>query len=341
MRQQLEHLLDRRQAKVNETGPSRRRVLAESAGEAEEGTGTRFYTLSAADADQLEQRRLELEQQRFELVNVLRNRQLELKNLRSERAEVERQRAALLSARSIEHVQRDLAEVQRKLETAAYAGSANIESEAWRDSTARASDFLAQLSDGRLVRLELQSDARQAWAIRQSGERVPFHLLSSVESDQVRLSFSLAIATAVARQGVQLPLLLDEPFLHAEHPRDTAAIGAVLEAFGRQGHQVLVFTGDADGGERLSSLGAKVYDLVQLRRWRSPLAAQPAEIQPVPPVVDVAVEAQRRVRPIAQRRTSLDETDAETSSMATSPRRMVGKKRSPNGKVGSGGRDAA
>ena len=41
-----------------------------------------------------------------------------LKVLRGERDAVERERAALLSARSIEHVQRELAHVQKKLEEA-------------------------------------------------------------------------------------------------------------------------------------------------------------------------------------------------------------------------------
>ena len=41
-----------------------------------------------------------------------------MKSLRGERDAIERQRAALLSARSIEHVQRELAAVQQKLEQA-------------------------------------------------------------------------------------------------------------------------------------------------------------------------------------------------------------------------------
>ena len=50
-----------------------------------------------------------------------------LRDLRAERDTVERQRAALLSARSIEHVQRELADVQRKLEQAAAGTTPGID----------------------------------------------------------------------------------------------------------------------------------------------------------------------------------------------------------------------
>ena len=72
--------------------------------------------LTAADAEQLEQRRLELEQQRFDLSQRLTAQERVLRDLRAQRATVDRQRAALLSARSIEHVQRELAVVQQKLQ---------------------------------------------------------------------------------------------------------------------------------------------------------------------------------------------------------------------------------
>ena len=73
-------------------------------------------TFSAADAEQLESRRLELEQQRFKLVDDLRAHSRAMRDFRAQRETVERQRAALLSARSIEHVQRELTGVQQKLE---------------------------------------------------------------------------------------------------------------------------------------------------------------------------------------------------------------------------------
>jgi DNA repair exonuclease SbcCD ATPase subunit len=339
LRQQLEHLLDRRQALIRDAAPSRRRVHEEVAPEANDLDGTRFHSFSAADAEQLEQRRLELEQQRFELVGSLRNRQHELKHLRIERAEIERQRAALLSARSIEHVQRELAAVQRKLEQTANGAVSGIETEIWQDGACRASDFLAQLSDGRLLRLELSADGRGARAIRQTGESVPFRTLSAAESDQVRLAFSLAIAVAIARQGVRLPLVLDEPFQHIREARDIAAVAAVLDAFARQGHQVFVFTGQVDGIHRLTSLGAPLFDLVKLRRWRT-LVDPPADSATnAEPVLDSSPAPQRRVRPVEGRK--IKATDMAEGRSPNNERRKIRRTRAATKKAHDGERGAA
>jgi DNA repair exonuclease SbcCD ATPase subunit len=258
LRQHVEHLLDRRQSLVDGSAPGRRRVAAEDCDEASR-------TFSAADAVQLEQRRLELEQERFGLVATLRKEQNAIRGWRVERADVDRQRAALLSARSTEHVQRELAAVQRKLEQVAANGSAGEGT--WGEEFWRASDFLAQLTDGRLVRIELADDGRQAWVVRKSGDAIGLEALSAAERDQVYLSFAFALASAAARQGVQLPLVLDEPFARLDE-RGTSALAAVLDALGRQGHQVLVFARQEAAVERLVSLGATVHELASLRRRR-------------------------------------------------------------------------
>ena len=78
-----------------------------------------------------------------------------VKSLRAERDAIERQRAALLSARSIEHVQRELAAVQQKLEQATSGGLPVDSAAVVGEYPTRASDFLAQLTNGDLVRLVL------------------------------------------------------------------------------------------------------------------------------------------------------------------------------------------
>jgi DNA repair exonuclease SbcCD ATPase subunit len=260
LRRQLEHLLDRRQALLDAANSSRRRAaddLSESWPE----------TFSAADAEQLEQRRLELEQERFALVEKIRDQHEALRGWRSDRSDTDRQRAALLSARSIEHVQRELADVQRKLELATAGGATASENPAWSDEPWRASDYLAQLTDGRLVRLELGDGGQRAWAVRQTGEAVALESLTLAERDQVYLSFVLALVAAIARRGVHLPVVLDDPFVRLDE-RGTAALAAVLADFSRQGHQLLVFTGQKSAAERLASLGARMHELVSLRRWK-------------------------------------------------------------------------
>ena len=101
MRRHLEHLLDRTQDHLRGTALARQNEC---------GVTTVF---SAADAEQLENRRLELEQDRFQLVEEVNTAARRLKVLRGERDAVELERAALLSARSIEHVQREFAMCKR------------------------------------------------------------------------------------------------------------------------------------------------------------------------------------------------------------------------------------
>jgi DNA repair exonuclease SbcCD ATPase subunit len=276
LRKQLEQLLDRRQAIVDEASRYRPWLVNSIRGDdapPESGHGDASHTFSAADAEQLEQRRLELEQQRFELVEAKRDSQRAIRTLRSDRADLARQRAALLSARSIEHVQRELADVQRKLEQATFGGQPDADLGERRAAAWRASDFLAQLTGGRLVRLELSPAGGPAWAVRETGARVALELLSPAERDQVQLSCMLALAAAAAQRGVALPFLLDEPFAQLDGS-SAAALAAVLDGFARQGHQVLVFTSQPAAIERFASLGAAMHDIVHARRYRR----EPAEI---------------------------------------------------------------
>jgi hypothetical protein len=248
LRRHVDHLLDRRESTARRPGALRHDAS---------GNKKQF---SAADAEQLETRRLELEEQRFQLVEQLRTRQRVLSELRDERCEVERQRAALLSARSIEHVQRELAAVQQKLEQAAVFNGPWGEGTISGHIPPQASDLLAQLTDGGLVRLTLAEHNGRACVVNRAGETVPADSLAASERDQVYLSLCLALLSAAGRQGVCLPLVLDEPFERLD-ARGTAALAAVLDDFARQGHQVLVFTGQQSAAARLASMGAAMHDL--------------------------------------------------------------------------------
>ena len=213
---------------------------------------------SAADAQQLESRRLELEERRFQLVEQLRTHTRHLRDRRAQRETVDRQRAALLSARSIEHVQRELTSVQQKLEQAAIGCGAAGEPTIADDNPARASDFLAQLTDGGLVRLVLVEQGRRACVVNRAGQTLRVESLTATERDQVYLSLCLALLSAANKQGIRLPLVLDEPFERLD-ARSAAALAAVLDDFSRQGHQVIVFTAQPSAVERLASVGATVH----------------------------------------------------------------------------------
>jgi uncharacterized protein YhaN len=268
LRHYLERLLERREAlsRVTSANP---RVLAQTASvDAEDlqaAAGDRITTFTAADAQQLEARRMELEQERFDLVGRLQDHARELRNLRTRRDAVERERAALLSARSIEHVQRELAEVQRKLEQATAGLGRQGELAISQSNVLLASEFLAQLTDGDMVRLIVDEHTREARVVNRNGHTSAVESLTAAYRDQVYLSLCLAILTTAAQHNVWLPLVLDEPFARLD-ARGTAALAAVLDDFGRRGHQVLVFTERADAADRLSSVGAAVHSIGSLRR---------------------------------------------------------------------------
>jgi uncharacterized protein YhaN len=180
-----------------------------------------------------------------------------------------------LSARSIEHVQRELAAVQQKLQQAMQTETTSDIAAVSAENSPRASDFLAKLTDGRLVRLQLVEQGRGVNVWTRDGTVLSLESLSAAERDQVYLSFSLALVAAVELQSVRLPMLLDEPFLRLDAPA-TAALAAVLDDFGRHGQQLLVFTGQREAADRLASLGAPVFDIQDLRQLKREPPTTPA-----------------------------------------------------------------
>jgi DNA repair exonuclease SbcCD ATPase subunit len=275
---QLEYLLDRRQAVARGTRPARRITPAEDAVEQVD----RGDWITTADAEQLEQRRLELEQQRFELSHRLTSQDRVLRDLRARRAAVDRQRAALLSARSIEHIQRELAVVQQKLQQSLQADAIDCEPAISVKDAPRASDVLAKLTDGRLVRLQLVEHGRKVRVWKNDGNEVAWEELFPSERDQVYISLCLALTIGISHRGISLPLLLDEPFLRLD-AQSTAALAAVLDDLGRHGQQFIVFTGQREAAKRLEALGASVNGMHDLRRRNGEESGAPLNTAVVKP----------------------------------------------------------
>jgi hypothetical protein len=269
LRRHLEHLLNRQQelAHVGRKWRHPQPPLDANAiapGQSPHDKGAEHAFISAADLNQLEQRRIELEQERFQIAQRVKAHRRKLRDLRAQRDTVARQRAELLSARSIEHVQRELADVQRKMEQAIDDTSQQDEMTSSTEYPSRASDYLAQLTDGKLVRLTLFEQGRRAQVTNAAGESLPAGALPPADRDLVYLSFCLALLSAAARRGVSLPLVLDDPFLRLD-ARAIASLAAVLDAFCRQGHQVIILTGQQVAAQRLASLGVAVHDIARLR----------------------------------------------------------------------------
>jgi hypothetical protein len=305
LRRHLEHLLDCSQSQLRVT------ALARQDG------GSPMTVYSAADAEQLESRRLELEQERFRLAELVNSAAKKLKVLRAERDAVERERAALLSARSIEHVQRELAHVQKKLEEASHGGD-NAGDVAAIEYLDQASDYLAQLTNGDIRRLMLFNQGRNAVVVSNAGETISLDLLTAGQRGQVYLSLCLALLSAASRRGVWLPLVLDEPFERLD-ARGTAALAAVLDGFSRQGHQILVFTRQKEVAERFASIGADTRDMMELRQSPEDVLPnvapelRPTRITPKKVVKkcdgDEQMELRRRKKRITNRGDEADEAE--------------------------------
>ncbi len=240
----------------------------------------------------MESRLLELEQERFRLAELVNSAGRKLKVLRGERDDIERQRASLLSARSIEHVQRELAHVQKKLENVAGGSMAFDTATISGDYPARASDFLAQLTNGEIGRLMPVNHGRGLCVVNHQGETVSPDSLTAAQRDQIYISLCLALLSAAGQHGVWLPLVLDEPFERLDG-RDTAALAAVLDGFSRQGHQVLVFTRQREAAERLAAIGADMHDMIDLRQAASPALPAIASTSPQVPATHQASAKKR------------------------------------------------
>jgi DNA repair exonuclease SbcCD ATPase subunit len=261
LRRQLEHLLDRRGRLVSSGRPGR--LPAGAAVQLEDRP-----SFTAADAEQLELRRAELEHQRYDLCGQIADLELELAGLCRQRDTIDRQRATLLSSRAIDQLQQDLAAVERQLEAAAASSSDHPAATTIAGGLDRVSDFLAQLTGGELIRAELSPGGEMAQVVNRAGETVTYSSLSAARQDQLYLSLCLAMVSACEGRGVRLPLVLDEPFLRLDQ-HDTAALAAVLNDFARCGCQVLVFTSQRAAAERFNAMGVRVHDMRSLRTGRS------------------------------------------------------------------------
>jgi len=106
-----------------------------------------------------------------------------------------------------------------------------------------ASDYLRRLTRGDWQGVEQR--ARDSLAVLNSdGVWTDYHLLNESTHDQVYLSVALAVISETARKGTQLPVILSDLCLRCSNDWTEATVD-VLHQFAANGHQVVVFTGQA------------------------------------------------------------------------------------------------
>ena len=188
-------------------------------------------------------------------------------------------------------------------------------------ATWRASDILAQLTDGKLVQIRLERDGRHPIVIDHLGHPLELGSLSTAAHDQLYLSLTLALIGSFARRGIHLPLILDEPFLRQD-AAGSAAMAGVLAEFARADHQILVFTEDLDALRRFESLNLQVFDLARLRRQIAPEPVRETSTTETTLTRVVRETADGKLSPVLQFRGATAETLyylTEESSLAQFP----------------------
>jgi hypothetical protein len=297
--EQLEHLLQRRQSLVHESQLAQRPVVmlpqppaaehCQCEGHAEFVRDADAMLLARSDRTRREQaahsRRIEQERERDELRAACDSLHQDISALEATWKKLQRQRAEATERSSLDGLRREVeqweAEIHRALNGAVPAvlsPSAASHRRPWK-----ASDALAQLTDGQLVQIHLSREGRDATILDRDGRALKLAELSAAQQDQLYVALTLALVSSFGHRGVDLPLILDEPFTRQD-VRSVAAMAGVLDEFARQGRQVIVFTENREAVRRFQSLGVVERDLDLLRR--EPVSVRvPA---PVAPLVAVA-----------------------------------------------------
>jgi uncharacterized protein YhaN len=278
--ERLEHLLSRRETLVHELGVVGQPHLLRPQSPVVDHCHCELHAEFVSHADPLLAGHMSRHPQETDLRNHYENllkRQNEIRieaeklagklaNLEGRWQDVQRERAGLVGNASLEEQRFELERLEITIREA-------LKPVAQPTATAhgnwRASDILAQLTNGKLVQIRLEREGRAPVVIDHLGRAHELGELSTEAHDQLYLSLTLALVGSFSRRGIQLPLVLDEPFLRLD-AASSAAMAGVLAEFARAAHQVIVFTEDLDALRRFESLNASVFDLASLRRQVTP-----------------------------------------------------------------------
>lgn len=115
------------------------------------------------------------------------------------------------------------------------------ETERQPETLREASAFLAQLTEGKYVRIWTPLGKNQLRIDNTNGTALPLEVLSRGTREAVFIALRLSLAAAYARRGVTIPLVLDDVLVNFDSIRAEAA-ARVLRDFAGLGHQVIMFT---------------------------------------------------------------------------------------------------
>jgi uncharacterized protein YhaN len=123
-----------------------------------------------------------------------------------------------------------------------------------------ASGILAELTDGKYVRVEAQEDGRELCVRDQAGQEKSAEHLSRGTREQLYLAFRLAVVEDFGQRLGPLPLILDDILVNFDRERALNTLSVLAKV--AQGHQVLAFTCHGWLKEAFASQGAHLVELL-------------------------------------------------------------------------------
>ena len=224
------------------------------------------YPLGSNSPQQIEllrQEQTQLQLERTELLDKLEALDKGISQIESQWKQLQQERAGLIGSASVESKRAELDRLESILQQAMNVkvhDPARAARKEWR-----ASDVLAQLTNGQLLQIRLTRQDATATIVDSDRRTLTPEQLTPAQRDQLYVALTLALVSSYANRGTNLPLLLDEPFLRLDAAATTVMAG-VLEEFARAGHQLLVFTEDFRARRTLKSLSCRVFDLDEVRQ---------------------------------------------------------------------------
>ena len=159
-----------------------------------------------------------------------------------------------------------------------------------------ASDYLAQLTEGRYNRIWTPFGEAALRIDNEQGESLPLEVLSAGTREAVFVCLRLALANNFSERGASLPLVLDDVLVNFDVTRADAA-AAVLLDFANRGHQMLLFTCHEHIMEAFEEAGAEIRvlpgrgaELLEERRRKRAAVQTPVELVAEPEEEEIAEE---------------------------------------------------
>lgn len=177
-------------------------------------------------------------------IAILRTNQGELSQEMKQLGEDDRLAIAQLELGCVE---RQIDSLVKRWQTLAMASClledvcATFEKERQPETLREASSFLRQLTDGKYTRVWTPLGTNRLKVDGPDGQSLELDVLSRGTREAVFIALRLSLASAYARRGVMLPLILDDVLVNFDHDRALHA-AKTLKTFAEMGHQVLMFT---------------------------------------------------------------------------------------------------